>query len=185
MIYDNIIRYTILYYNRSYYHIRYHMITSYYITYYNTLQASQLRLSWPAAKHIKRGGGYCWLRYCQLESLHRELLVYFQRTSSKSSNWDIWARWGLPTVSSPLPTYAPYLRGLYRSASRGRRKTSRRVKLPVLGLHGCVPERQTESSDAIAKINCQAIGAPVCLATLLSTIVILSTLLLYLHHRYA
>ena len=26
------------------------------------------------------------------------------RTSSNSSNWEIWARWGLPTVSSPLPS---------------------------------------------------------------------------------
>ena len=26
-----------------------------------------------------------------------------RRISSKSSNWEIWARWGLPTISSPLP----------------------------------------------------------------------------------
>ena len=27
-----------------------------------------------------------------------------KRINSNSSNWDIWARWGFPTVSSPLPT---------------------------------------------------------------------------------
>ena len=52
----------------------------------------------------KRGAGYCWLRYCCLELLDRELPSNFnKRSSSNSSNWDIWARWGFLTLSSPLP----------------------------------------------------------------------------------
>ena len=54
--------------------------------------------------HSQEGGGYCGLRYCCLESLDRGLFFWFdQGISSKSSNWEIWALWGFPTVSPFLP----------------------------------------------------------------------------------
>ena len=54
----------------------------------------------PCGSTGKRGGGgYCWLRNCRLELLDRESLPMFtKRIGSKSSNWTIWAWWGLPTV---------------------------------------------------------------------------------------
>ena len=49
---------------------------------------------------LRGGEGYCWLRHCCLESLDfasnwstgSRLSSFNKRTSSKSSNWDTWAR---------------------------------------------------------------------------------------------
>ena len=40
-------------------------------------------------------------------STGNRLSNFNKRISSKSSNWKIWARWGFPTVSSPLPKREP------------------------------------------------------------------------------
>ena len=79
----------------------------------------------------KRGGGYCWPRYCCLELLDRELFVRFQREDkleklgsrnlSSSSNWTIWARkarmekFDLDEGLQPYPPPSPsVVRSIYR-----------------------------------------------------------------------
>ena len=44
-----------------------------------------------------------WDTIASNRSTGNRLSKFNQRISSKSSNWEIWAPWGFPTVSSPLP----------------------------------------------------------------------------------
>ena len=66
-----------------------------------------------------RGGGRVLLTEIPLPRIARlasnrstgsRLLNFDKRTSSNNSNWEIWAQWGFPTLSSPLPNVSAYER---------------------------------------------------------------------------
>ena len=57
--------------------------------------------------YIFRRGAVDWDTAASSRSTGSRLLTFDKRISSKSSSWELWARYGLPTASSALPKRLP------------------------------------------------------------------------------
>ena len=66
-----------------------------------------LHIAWTSV--ARSGWPNCSAGNCCLKLLGRELFCFNKRISSKSSIWEIWARWGIPTVSFPLPEMSRFV----------------------------------------------------------------------------